>query len=92
MKKMKIISKEKRITHLKDIQLQDNKKESYRLSFRGEHINLPIYKVSRDFPLYRLKNGRTLAKQEEYVKRRNKQSDFLKITNLKMLKMLNTLF
>ena len=69
------MNKEERIEYLKKIQLE-KKEGTYRLLFRNRLQDFSIYKMPINIPMYRLKNGRTIIKQEEYIKTHNKQSNF----------------
>lgn len=52
---------------------------TYPLIFRGGLEDFPIYKVPIGMPIYRLANGRTIARQKEYIARNNKPENFFMI-------------
>lgn len=49
---------------------------TYPLRFQEQMRHFNIYRVPIELPVYRLNNGRTLSRQEEYVKKNNKEVDF----------------
>jgi hypothetical protein len=52
---------------------------SFPLIFRGDLEDFPIYKVSVDMPVYRLANGRTIARQREYIANNKKIDNFFNL-------------
>ena len=71
------MNQSERIKYLTDLQGSEQEKiGKYRLLFKGKHQDFPIYRVKIDSVLYRLKNGRTVAKQEEYIIKHSKDKDF----------------
>lgn len=65
----------KRIAEIKRVNVGKNE-GSYPLFFRGTLSDYKIFKVSIEMPVYRLSNGRTIARQREYVVRKKVASDF----------------
>ena len=63
---------------LKEIeQVRNGKSEgTYPLIFRGTLTDFPIYKVPIEMPIYRLSNGRTIARQKEYIAKHKLPDDF----------------
>lgn len=49
---------------------------SHPITFQNRRHNLPIHRVSIDFPIYRLLNGRTMASQEQYKSIKKKKDSF----------------
>jgi len=59
-----------------EIRKKGDNEGTYPLYFRGKLDNYPIYRVSIDMPVYRLSNGRTIARQLQYIAENDKDLDF----------------
>jgi len=65
----------KRLEEIRNVTKEETD-ATYPLDFRGQITNFPIYRVSIEMPVYRLSNGRTLARQKEYIAKHQKPDDF----------------
>lgn len=65
----------KRLEEIKRVK-KEPIESTYPLNFRGNLSNFPIYRVPIEMPVYRLSNGRTLARQREYIAKNKLSEDY----------------